>query len=58
MILQENESENIQYQAIVYQQQLEHSAMTPDLPGLGVKTIKNLDEEMTDINLKLKLNSI
>jgi len=32
--------------------------MTPDLPGLGLKTIKNLDEEMTDINLKLKLNSI
>ena len=42
----------------MYQQQLEHSAMTPDLPGLGVKTVENLDEEMTDINLKLKLNSI
>ena len=32
--------------------------MTPDLPGLGVNITKTLDEEMTDINLKLYLNSI
>jgi hypothetical protein len=31
----------------------DHSAMTPDLPGFVENSEKNLEEEITDINMKL-----